>query len=236
MDTLFHFTGRQKGILGQNGIAAYIQRLPAGQIGWIYANRLPLHEWQPTKWAFRCLRIQVTWDSFERVYADKFQYQPEWVKSGLMVTAFESFLTEEIESVERYFARFIDKPEFALWPDQVMLPMDLPRDRADDLVDPFYSVPMQLRRQKQAGSWLKKVGTIQQIGAPPCRITGRLSEVKKDGLVLVNANGTHQIPFPEEAELYPYCLDWRAYSWWIEEACRTVWNYQNGRWEGLPHF
>lgn len=222
----FSFDSRQRGILYSNGIAAFVQRPRPKCIGWVYASYVTFPEWQPQKVAYRCLHIEVTWDSFERIYSERPLWQPEWRGSGLMVTKYEWFLTEEIEAVGHFFSRFIDRPEFARWPDEVCLPMDLPGDRAEDLVDPFYSIPEQLERQGEARYWLENVGIIHDLP----EIRGTLLSVGLDYLTFMTESGEKSIPFPKMEAWCRYILDSRVFNGYLDFAVGTVWDYKIQAW------
>lgn len=122
MNKPFHFDLKQTNTLRVSGLAAYVQRPPEDRIGWVLAQGVWLPEWRPKKWATQVQRIEVTWDSLKAVQAAEeaqLNFEP-W--DYYMVTDHELFLTDDMAEVERYFALYTDKPEFAQHPDHVQCP------------------------------------------------------------------------------------------------------------------
>lgn len=189
----FAFNQQQRNTLNVSGLAAYVQRPPKGRVGWVHVRQIWLPDWRPKKWAYEVQHLEVTFrshDLHERYEAEGLDYEPWEV---LMLTAYSTFLTDELSAVEAFFARFTEKPEFVRHPDRVGCPHEPSNTNWSEETPARWSL---VRRAWVAYLLcLKAEQRVVSWNTPQERLEGQVTKVSFNTFSLMTTAGVRELWF-----------------------------------------
>lgn len=219
-DVPFAFDLKQRNTLKVSGLAAYVQRPPPDRVGWVHARHVWLPDWRPEKWAYEVQHLEVTFASYEQwkhLEAEQRGHEPLEI---LMVTRHSTFLSDDLGTVEAFFARFTDRPEWAQHPDKVGCPHEYVGERRSNESPARWSL---VRR-----AFVARLLDFQASGVtfvwdtPRRRLEGRVTAVHFHSFVLSTKAGEVQFSFADR---------WAARVYQVEEDgyVRALWQEPTGR-------
>lgn len=194
----FKFDQKQRNTLHVSGLAAYVQHPPHDRIGWVHAKHVWLPEWQPDKWAYEVQHVEVTFQSYEslkRYDTEQLDHEPIEI---LMLTHYSSFLSDDLPTVEAFFARYTARVEWVQHPDNVDWPMEYANERLSQASPARWSL---IRR-----AWVACLLCLQDQGLTIWwdtlleRLQGQVTKVNFNSFVLTTTSGQHHIWFSDRFE------------------------------------
>ncbi len=182
--------------------------------------------------------LEVTFASYEHwkhLEAEQRGHEPLEI---LMVTRHSTFLSDDLGTVEAFFAQFTDQPEWAQHPDKVGCPHEYVGERRSDESPARWSL---VRRAFVARLLdLQASGVTFVWDTPRRRLEGRVTAVHFNSFVLSTKAGEVQFSFADrwEARVYQVEEDGYVRALWqepkgrmtIDPSTLPVWGDASGRW------
>lgn len=237
-NTPFEFDLQQRNTLNVSGLAAYVQRPLPDRVGWVHVKQIWLPDWRPKKWAYQVQHVEVTFESFNALHefeAQQLDFEPLEV---LMITAHTVFLTDDLRSVEAFFAKFMDRAEFARHPDHVSCPHEYADEKLSDELPARWSL---IRR-----AWVVLLLEAQHAGwnvvwsSAHHQLKGKVTKVGFNSFEISTASGTLSLGFSDRfgAQFYRLHEDGYVQHLWDEPTSRTaidaeslpIWSYALSAW------
>ncbi|GGO29825.1 hypothetical protein [Deinococcus humi] len=217
----FVFDQQQRNTLKVSDLAAYVQQSARDRIGWIHVRQVWLPDWQPEKWAYEVQRIEVTFQSYETWKRREAEQSVEpW--EVLMLTQYSVFVTDHLPTVEAFFSRFVEKPEYVRHPDRV----DCPHEYADEELSDELPARWSLVRR----AWVSYLLYLQvqeatvYWDAPAERLQGQITEVGFNSFVLTTDQGAQHLWFSDRFGTHIYSIEEDGYvgNLWREPSARVA--------------
>ncbi|MVN87957.1 hypothetical protein GO986_14450 [Deinococcus sp. HMF7620] len=234
----FKLSIQQVNTLNRSGLAAYVQRPPKDRVGWVSVRQVWLPEWRPAKWAYEVQHLEVTLDSFWtlKVYEEQQLDIEPW--DLLMLSAFSSFLSDDLGEVERFFALFIDRPEFARHPDRVDCPHEFANEEWSRETPAHYSL---IRRAWVAFLLCARDRVMEMNWLTPQQILrGHVTRVGLGDFDLLTTEGLRTVAFGQRYEAQVWAVDAEGgIQQWQEPSKRLglsaqrlpIWSHEAESWD-----
>ncbi|MFC6661704.1 hypothetical protein [Deinococcus multiflagellatus] len=214
-----------------------MQRPPRDRVGWVHVRQVWLPGWRPAQWAYEVQHLEVTLESFWTAQRDAeagLDVEP-W--DELMLTAYTTFLTDDLKEVEDFFAPFIDRPEFARHPDRVDCPHEYANEEWSGETPARYS----LTRRAWAAFLLctqeRKLDLHWTEG--PQALAGRVLRVGLGDFDLLTAQGLHTMTFGQRygAQVWAEAAEGYAEGWTepgsriaLDPSALPLWSFAQAAW------